>query len=141
MGASTTAEKENIANDNTNQHGMPINAELTSYFRKVPLPYDPDKKEAAMLLANATMKAHLHSETSILTTIFALLFWDIIFADVPGAFEAKFQAGPLDLVEDSFYHARQDLFDRGRDTLCVGILTFLSMTADLQLFVSVVPQE
>ncbi|KAF9068946.1 hypothetical protein BDP27DRAFT_1294387 [Rhodocollybia butyracea] len=51
----------------------------------------------------------LHSETCILTTIFALLFWDIIFADVPGAFETAFQIGPLDLVEDSFYYAREEI--------------------------------
>ncbi|PBK78858.1 hypothetical protein ARMSODRAFT_58544 [Armillaria solidipes] len=50
-----------------------------------------------------------HSETRILTTIFGLLFWDIIFADVPGAFETKFQTAPLDIAEDSFYYARKEL--------------------------------
>ncbi|KAK1218393.1 hypothetical protein PQX77_018955, partial [Marasmius sp. AFHP31] len=57
VGASTTTEKGNIVNDSANRHAMPINAELTAYFRKVPLPYDRDKEEAAMLLANATTKA------------------------------------------------------------------------------------
>ncbi|KAK0463511.1 VRR-NUC domain-containing protein [Desarmillaria tabescens] len=50
-----------------------------------------------------------HSETRILTTIFGLLFWDVIFADVPGAFETKFQTAPLDIAEDSFYYARKEL--------------------------------
>ncbi|KAK0211331.1 hypothetical protein DFS33DRAFT_1252122 [Desarmillaria ectypa] len=50
-----------------------------------------------------------HSETRILTTIFGLLFWDIIFADVPGAFETRFQTAPLDIAEDSFYYARKEL--------------------------------
>ncbi|KAJ3810701.1 hypothetical protein F5876DRAFT_76519 [Lentinula aff. lateritia] len=50
-----------------------------------------------------------HSETCILTTIFGLLFWDIIFADIPGAFETPYQIAPLDLVEDSFYYARKEL--------------------------------
>ncbi len=67
-----------------------------------------------------------HSETRILTTIFALIFWDIIFSRVPGAFETQFQAGPLDMFEDSFYLARRDLFEarlqeiregKGRDYL------------------------
>ncbi|KAJ7018357.1 VRR-NUC domain-containing protein [Mycena alexandri] len=49
-----------------------------------------------------------HSETQILTTLFGLLFWDIIFAQVPGAFETPWQRGPLDLMDDSFYYARQD---------------------------------
>lgn len=43
-----------------------------------------------------------HSEGSILTTVFGLLFWDILFAPVPGAFETAFQSAPLDLGEDSF---------------------------------------
>jgi len=46
-----------------------------------------------------------------LTTIFALVFWDIIFTSIPGAFETQFQAGPLDMFEESFYLARQALFE------------------------------
>ncbi|KAF9014179.1 VRR-NUC domain-containing protein [Cyathus striatus] len=53
-----------------------------------------------------------HSETSILTTIFGLLFWDIIFASIPGAFETEFQAAPLDIGEDTFYAARKELIDK-----------------------------
>ncbi|KAJ7270030.1 VRR-NUC domain-containing protein [Mycena haematopus] len=49
-----------------------------------------------------------HSETQILTTLFGLLFWDIIFAPVPGAFETPWQTGPLDIGEDSFYYARRE---------------------------------
>lgn len=52
-----------------------------------------------------------HAETSILTTIYSLLFWDIIFAPIPGAFETSFQTAPLDIGEDSFYAMRQDLID------------------------------
>ncbi|KAK7455129.1 hypothetical protein VKT23_011000 [Stygiomarasmius scandens] len=53
-----------------------------------------------------------HSETSILTTLFALLFWDIIFATIPGAFETRYQIAPLDLVEDAFYRARKEVIDK-----------------------------
>ncbi|KJA24271.1 hypothetical protein HYPSUDRAFT_200765 [Hypholoma sublateritium FD-334 SS-4] len=53
----------------------------------------------------------VHSETQILKTLFGLLFWDILFADIPGAFETAFQKAPLDIVEDSFYYARQSLID------------------------------
>ncbi|KAJ7125136.1 VRR-NUC domain-containing protein [Mycena epipterygia] len=49
-----------------------------------------------------------HSETQILTTLFGLLFWDIIFANVPGAFETPWQTGPLDIAENSFYRARRE---------------------------------
>ncbi|KAJ7209769.1 VRR-NUC domain-containing protein [Mycena pura] len=53
-----------------------------------------------------------HSETRILTTLFGLLFWDIIFAQVPGAFETPWQLGPLDIGEDSFYYARREHIDK-----------------------------
>ena len=46
-----------------------------------------------------------------MTTLFALLFWDIIFADIPGAFETPYQTAPLDLMEDSFYYARKELVE------------------------------
>ncbi|OJA16026.1 hypothetical protein AZE42_04282 [Rhizopogon vesiculosus] len=85
----------------------------------------------------------IHSETRIITTLFGILFWDIIFLPVPGAFETPFQTAPLDIVEDSFYHARRDVIEarlkeledgrgediakrvegehRARNTWCVGV--------------------
>jgi len=53
-----------------------------------------------------------HSETRILTTIFGLLFWDVLFADVPGAFETSFQSAPLDMFEETFYYARKEFVDK-----------------------------
>ncbi|KAG6864216.1 hypothetical protein C0991_011474, partial [Blastosporella zonata] len=95
-----------------------------------------------------------HSETRILTTLFALLFWDIIFADVPGAFETAHQIEPLDLMEDSFYRARKDLIEarlkemkqesrardivqrhddlhRAKNTWCVGVRWDICSKEDL----------
>ncbi|KAJ8594289.1 hypothetical protein M405DRAFT_918147 [Rhizopogon salebrosus TDB-379] len=53
----------------------------------------------------------IHSETRIITTLFGILFWDIIFLLVPGAFETRFQTAPLDIAEDAFYHARRDAIE------------------------------
>ena len=50
-----------------------------------------------------------HCEGRIVCTIFGLLFWDILFADVPGAFETPYQSAPLDIAEDCFYYAREGL--------------------------------
>lgn len=50
----------------------------------------------------------IYSETRIIATLFGILFWDIIFLPIPGAFETPFQTAPLDIAEDSFYHARRD---------------------------------
>ncbi|KAF8237701.1 hypothetical protein L208DRAFT_1388872 [Tricholoma matsutake] len=61
-----------------------------------------------------------HSESRILTTIFALLFWDIIFADIPGAFETPYQTAPLDLTEETFYYARKEMIDTRLDEIKQG---------------------
>ena len=54
----------------------------------------------------------MHSEGRIVYTIFGLLFWDIIFTSIPGAFETPFQVAPLDIDTDTFYHSRRGLFDK-----------------------------
>jgi len=94
-----------------------------------------------------------HSEGNITRMIFGLLFWDVIFASVPGAFETPFQSAPLDIAEDSFYHARKDLIEarlrqirdgkareivehvdsaqREKDTWCVGVRWDLFVRQDL----------
>lgn len=90
-----------------------------------------------------TQLRSIHSETRIITTLFGILFWDIIFLPIPGAFETPFQTAPLDIAEDAFYHARRDVIEarlkeledgqvedtvkrveaehRARKTWCVGV--------------------
>ncbi|KAK4674141.1 LOW QUALITY PROTEIN: hypothetical protein QC763_0021290 [Podospora pseudopauciseta] len=47
-----------------------------------------------------------HSEGGILRTLFAYLFFDILFVYVPNVFQTAFQTCPLDLHTDAFYPAR-----------------------------------
>ncbi|WVW82586.1 hypothetical protein I302_104597 [Kwoniella bestiolae CBS 10118] len=47
-----------------------------------------------------------HSESSILTTLFTILMWPILFSPLPGAFETPYQTAPLDLGEDTFAPSR-----------------------------------
>lgn len=61
--------------------------------------------------ASELCDSRFHCETKLLTTLFALLFWDVIFANIPGALETPFQDAPLDLCEDTFYYARKDLIE------------------------------
>ncbi|KAI0034023.1 VRR-NUC domain-containing protein [Vararia minispora EC-137] len=49
-----------------------------------------------------------HCEGGIIRTLFGILFWDIIFMNIPGAFETKYQLAPLDLGEETFVLARAD---------------------------------
>ena len=50
----------------------------------------------------------VHSENSIIKTIFGLLFWDIIFMDVPGVFVSPYQTAPMDLGHPCFYESRRE---------------------------------
>ncbi|CAE6523617.1 unnamed protein product [Rhizoctonia solani] len=52
-----------------------------------------------------------HSEGAIVSTLFGLLFWDILFAPIPGAFETPYQSAPLDLVHDSFFGSREEIIN------------------------------
>lgn len=47
-----------------------------------------------------------HSEGGILRTLFAYLFFDVLFVYVPNVFQTAFQTCPLDLHSDAFYPAR-----------------------------------
>ena len=49
-----------------------------------------------------------HGEGSSVTTLFYLLFWDIIFMDVTDAFQSEFQNSPLDMFHDNFFLNRED---------------------------------
>ncbi|WRT64402.1 uncharacterized protein IL334_001334 [Kwoniella shivajii] len=53
-----------------------------------------------------------HSESSILTTLFTLLMWPILFSPLPGAFETPYQTAPLDLGEDTFAPSRSTAIEK-----------------------------
>ena len=49
-----------------------------------------------------------HAENSIITTLYGLLFWDILFDDsVPGVFAHPYQDRPLDLYTEFFFESRR----------------------------------
>ena len=50
-------------------------------------------------------------ENDLICGLFGLLFWQQIFADLPGAFNQPFQRGPLDLNSSAFYRRRRNLFE------------------------------
>ncbi|KAF2636219.1 hypothetical protein P280DRAFT_160805 [Massarina eburnea CBS 473.64] len=47
-----------------------------------------------------------HSEGGIVRTLFAYLFFDIMFIYIPNVFQTQFQTCPLDLHTDAFYPSR-----------------------------------
>lgn len=49
----------------------------------------------------------IHSESSCFTTLFSLLFWDLLFdLQVADVFQTAYQTAPLDLTTDAFYPLR-----------------------------------
>ncbi|WP_093397393.1 VRR-NUC domain-containing protein [Halopseudomonas xinjiangensis] len=52
-------------------------------------------------------------ENTLINGLFGLLFWDAIFAPLPGAFFHPFQAAPADLLDSDFRARRQALFAKG----------------------------
>ena len=44
-----------------------------------------------------------HTEGGMVSMLFMLLFWDIVFAPMDGVFETPYQTAPLDMGSDAFY--------------------------------------
>lgn len=47
-----------------------------------------------------------HSEGGIIRTLFAYLFYDVLFTYIPNVFQTQYQTCPLDLHTDAFYPSR-----------------------------------
>ncbi|KAI9282751.1 hypothetical protein BY458DRAFT_428722 [Sporodiniella umbellata] len=72
----------------------------------------------------------LHAENGIVRTIASLLFWDIIFASIPGVFETPYQKAPLDLRSDAFYESinwNYELQDILEIAECIGSSSLASL--------------
>ncbi|XP_052244401.1 fanconi-associated nuclease 1-like isoform X3 [Dreissena polymorpha] len=53
----------------------------------------------------------LHAEGSVVTNLFVLLFWDVMFVDVADVFQGPYQGAPLDLATQDFYRNRSQVVD------------------------------
>jgi len=73
-------------------------------------PDDAEKECSVEEMCLATYRAEgwkgFHCEGGIVRTLFAYLFYDILFLYLPNVFETEFQTCPLDLFTDAFYPAR-----------------------------------
>lgn len=65
------------------------------------------------------VRDHLHRaaapvhyvENALITGLFGLLCWEVLFAPLPGAFFHPFQSGPADLYREDFVARRREGFD------------------------------
>lgn len=80
-------------------------AEITLRLPKSNLPVE---RTAALHFAKSGKCYYV--ENTLITGIFGLAIWDIIFAPIPGAFYHPFQSAPTDIYETDFYQQRKHLF-------------------------------
>ena len=59
----------------------------------------------------------VHIENHLYPALFGLLFWEVIFTPVSGAFHHPFQRGPSDLDEADFFNRRAPIFAQRFETL------------------------
>lgn len=77
-----------------------------------PAPGSSVEGELSRHLACADAPA-LYVENALINSLFGLLFWDAVFAPVPGAFFHPFQSGPADLHSPDFRLRRAPQFESG----------------------------
>eukprot|EP00993_Chasmostoma_nieuportense_P005319 NODE_594_length_2041_cov_17.438349_g552_i0.p1 GENE.NODE_594_length_2041_cov_17.438349_g552_i0~~NODE_594_length_2041_cov_17.438349_g552_i0.p1 ORF type:complete len:509 (+),score=73.83 NODE_594_length_2041_cov_17.438349_g552_i0:413-1939(+) len=63
-----------------------------------------------LVLADLSSKGWVgvHSEGGLLSTVFMLLMWDVVYADVPHVFQTRFQTKPLDWRTKHFWANRRE---------------------------------
>jgi VRR-NUC domain-containing protein/Fanconi-associated nuclease 1-like protein len=69
---------------------------------------EPDIENQALDLLLRPGAWGIHAENTLFKTLTGLIYWPVIFADIPGAFTNPFQSGPNDLFEDDFAQARAE---------------------------------
>ena len=71
-------------------------------------PASPSIEQTALAMLTRQGGMGWHTENHLPMALFALAYWEWIFAPVPGAFTNPFQTGPRDLFWPDFFAARRD---------------------------------
>ncbi|TLD24559.1 hypothetical protein E2P81_ATG11895 [Venturia nashicola] len=92
-----------------------------------PLEDDGECSVEAMCLSHYRSQGYrgYHSEGGIVRTLFAYLFFDVLFTYVPNVFQTSFQQCPLDLHTDAFYPTRLSEITRRLNDIANGDATLL----------------
>ncbi|POS88450.1 hypothetical protein EPUL_000149, partial [Erysiphe pulchra] len=88
----------------------------------------------AMCLSSYRTRGYkgFHAEGGILLTLFAYLFYDILFLYVPNVFQTAYQTCPLDLFSDNFYPSRVSEINHRLVAIENGAAPQLIQTVDQQ---------
>jgi len=104
--------------------GAPVRKQADG-FQELRLTLQP-RCECVELDAAACLQGEWHSvyfvENGLMNTLFALAFWEQIFADVPGVFHNPFQGGPRDMYDGDFVTNRKEEIELRMQELRCGNL-------------------
>lgn len=81
------------------------------------LPFSPSVEQAVAGALGSEHHPVYYAENHLFNGLFGLLFWDIIFAPLPGAFFHPFQERPADLYRADFVSRRQSAIDQRLELL------------------------
>lgn len=94
-------------------HKVPRTKKPTCENEHLKLDLSTVRVEEAVRAYMETQGWHCYfSENTFLNGLFGLAFWDVIFAEVDGAFINQYQYRPLDLYHDDFVSKRQELIEQ-----------------------------
>lgn len=86
----------------------------TSPWQEKKLSVTPQKQSVEILTASELSDENhqcYYVENTLFCSLFGLLFWDIIFSPISGAFTNPFQRGPQDMHSEFFYPTRKAAID------------------------------
>ncbi len=96
-------------------HADPIEAVVRPQTEALQLDPVPEPTSVEVRVRDELQRRHpdakiFYVENTLITGLFGLLCWDVIFAALPGAFFHAFQREPADLTAADFYARRATLF-------------------------------
>ena len=132
------ASEERFARVFLHRHGRRL-PEAEAWLREHPateqlqelhltVPRGESVERAALEAARAFGWEGFFAENSLWQALFGLVFWEELFAPVPGAFQHRFQSAPLDIGHPDFFVRRQAAFEQrlealqDRDALAARVL-------------------
>lgn len=108
------------------EHASPEKVEPAEILLRLPRSALPVEFVAALHFAKYGKCYYV--ENTLITGVFGLAFWDIIFAPIRGVFYHPFQSAPADIYDADFRQLRKNIFDKRFSEIHDGNLTKIVLT-------------
>jgi hypothetical protein len=98
------------------EHTIPL-AQYTPQWNELSGFEGPVEHKVIQWLAQEQDIKAVHTENCLLSGLFGVFFWEVIFAPLDGAFFHPYQSAPADLYDQDFYLRREASFESRFDAL------------------------